>query len=191
MGTNEWSRCTEKSIKIRQYTVKEIREGADYRLRVTAVNIAGEGPPGQTEPVTVSEPQGTVIILILNGALCQLQVRHFSPIKIMHYSNFSAEPPNVELDVSVKNGIQILAGKTLRIPATVTGRPTPTIVWTLEEGALDKDRVVIENIGTKSELIIQNALRKDHGRYVITATNESGSKFAATRVDIFGKKYML
>lgn len=58
VGTNEWSRCTEKMIKVRQYTVKEIREGADYKLRVSAVNVAGEGPPGETEPVTVAEPQG-------------------------------------------------------------------------------------------------------------------------------------
>ena len=59
VGTNEWSRCTEKMIKPREYTVREIREGADYKLRVTAVNVAGEGPPGETEPVTVAEPQGT------------------------------------------------------------------------------------------------------------------------------------
>lgn len=98
------------------------------------------------------------------------------------------EPPTVELDVSVKAGVQILAGQTLRIPAIVTGRPTPTIEWTLEDGEIDKERVVIENVGTSSELIIKNALRKDHGRYVITATNDSGSKFAATRAEIFGKK---
>ena len=69
----------------------------------------------------------------------------------------------------------------------VTGRPVPTKVWTIEEGKLDKDRVEIVNVGTKSELIIKNALRKDHGRYVITATNSCGSKFAATRVEVFGK----
>lgn len=63
MGTKEWSRCTEKPIKVRQYTVKEVREGADYKLRVTALNAAGEGPPGETEPVTVAEPQGIAIII--------------------------------------------------------------------------------------------------------------------------------
>lgn len=102
--------------------------------------------------------------------------------------SLSTEPPNVELDVSVKAGIQIMAGKTLRIPAVVTGRPVPTKVWTIEEGELDKDRVIIENVGTKSELIIKEALRKDHGRYVITATNSCGSKFAAARVEVFGKE---
>lgn len=81
-----------------------------------------------------------------------------------------------------------MAGQTIKIPATVTGRPIPTIVWAVEEGELDKDRVVIENVGTKSELTIKNAVRKDHGRYVITASNSSGSKSAGTRVEVFGKK---
>lgn len=100
----------------------------------------------------------------------------------------STEPPTVELEVSATAGIQLMAGKTLRIPAVVTGRPVPTRVWTIEEGELDKDRVVIENVGTKSELIIKEALRKDHGRYVITATNSCGSKSAAVRVEVFGEE---
>ncbi|NXI20311.1 TITIN protein, partial [Irena cyanogastra] len=154
MGVNEWSRCTAKPIKVLQFTVGEVREGADYKLRVTALNAAGEGPPGETEPATVAEPK---------------------------------EPPTVELDVSVKPGIQVMAGQTIKIPATVTGRPAPTITWAIEEGELDKDRVVIENVGTKSELTIKNALRKDHGRYVITATNSSGSKSAGTRVEVFDR----
>lgn len=62
MGVKEWSRCTEKPIKVLQYTVKEVREGADYKLRVTALNAAGEGPPGETEPTTVAEPKGIAIV---------------------------------------------------------------------------------------------------------------------------------
>lgn len=85
---------------------------------------------------------------------------------LMYDCSLSTEPPNVELDVSVKAGIQIVAGKTLRIPAVVTGRPVPTKVWTKEEGELDKDRVEIENVGTKSELIIKNALRKDRSHRI-------------------------
>uniref|UniRef100_A0A7M4F6M8 Titin n=1 Tax=Crocodylus porosus TaxID=8502 RepID=A0A7M4F6M8_CROPO len=154
-GEDKWERCNDYLVPLLTYTVKGLEEGKEYQFRARAENAAGIS-----------------------------QTEHFSPIKIMHYSNFSAEPPNVELDVSVKNGIQILAGKTLRIPATVTGRPTPTIVWTLEEGTLEKDRVVIENIGTKSELIIQNALRKDHGRYVITATNESMETYNKRRIPV-------
>lgn len=57
-GTNDWSRCTERLAKERKFTVQGVREGGDYRVRVTAVNAAGEGAPGQTETVTVRDPQG-------------------------------------------------------------------------------------------------------------------------------------
>lgn len=67
MGVNEWSRCTAKPVKVLQFTVGEVREGADYKLRVTALNAAGEGPPGETEPATVAEPKGTAIVLFLRN----------------------------------------------------------------------------------------------------------------------------
>lgn len=59
MGSREWSRCTDRPVKDLKFTVLGVREDADYMVRVTAVNNAGEGAPGQTEIVTVKEPQGT------------------------------------------------------------------------------------------------------------------------------------
>lgn len=41
------------------YTATGLTEGADYYFRVVAVNDAGPGAPGVTEPVTVKEPEGT------------------------------------------------------------------------------------------------------------------------------------
>lgn len=35
-----------------------LKEGGDYYIRVIAVNDAGPGAPGVTEPVTVKEPLG-------------------------------------------------------------------------------------------------------------------------------------
>lgn len=100
------------------------------------------------------------------------------------------EPPVVELDLSVRDGIQILAGQILKIPATVYGRPAPKIVWSVEEGELNKNAEIV-NEGNSSVLTITNTERKDHGRYIITASNESGTKYAATRVEIFGKEIIL
>lgn len=59
----------------------------------------------------------------------------------------------------------------------------------MEEGELNKEKVEIINEGNSSVLNIASAERKDHGRYIITASNESGTKSAATRVEIFGKKF--
>lgn len=97
------------------------------------------------------------------------------------------EPPMVELDISVRNGIQIRAGETLKLPALVTGRPPPEVKWTKDEGEIEAERTVIETVGTSSVFSIKPSLRKDHGKYIITATNKSGTKTAWTRVDVMGK----
>lgn len=57
-GEKGWTRSTEFRCKELMYTVTGLTEGADYYIRVIAVNDAGPGAPGVTEPVTVKEPQG-------------------------------------------------------------------------------------------------------------------------------------
>lgn len=57
-GQKDWSRSTEFRCKDLTYTVGGLTEGADYYIRVLAVNDAGPGAPGVTEPVTVKEPEG-------------------------------------------------------------------------------------------------------------------------------------
>lgn len=57
-GQKDWSRSTEFRCKDLSYTVGGLTEGADYYIRVLAVNDAGPGAPGVTEPVTVKEPEG-------------------------------------------------------------------------------------------------------------------------------------
>lgn len=58
VGEKEWTRSTEFRCKELTYTVTGLTEGADYYVRVIAVNDAGPGAPGVTEPVQVIEPQG-------------------------------------------------------------------------------------------------------------------------------------
>lgn len=58
-GEKQWTRSTEFRCKEQTYIVSGLTEGADYYIRVIAVNDAGPGVPGVTEPVTVKEPQGT------------------------------------------------------------------------------------------------------------------------------------
>jgi len=98
-----------------------------------------------------------------------------------------AEIPVVELDVTVKNGVVIRAGETLAVPAHVTGRPPPAIKWTKDDGAPEKERVEVENVGKESILRIKNVQRKDVGKYQITASNPSGTKSAWTRVEVMGE----
>lgn len=58
VGEKNWTRSTEFRCKELTYTVTGLKEGGDYYIRVIAVNDAGPGAPGVTEPVTVKEPLG-------------------------------------------------------------------------------------------------------------------------------------
>lgn len=93
----------------------------------------------------------------------------------------------MELDLSVKNGVTIRAGETLHLPAIVTGKPYPSITWTINDTKPDKDRVEILNEGNNSIVEIKNAQRKDCGKYHISACNPSGTKGASTRVEVVGE----
>lgn len=99
----------------------------------------------------------------------------------------STELPVIELDLSVKNGVIIRAGELLRVPATVTGKPYPSITWTKDDSKPDKDRVEILTEGNDSVVSIKNVQRKDCGKYHISACNPSGTKAASTRVEVMGE----
>lgn len=99
----------------------------------------------------------------------------------------STEMPVIELDLSVKNGLVIRAGETLQVPATVTGKPYPSITWTINDAKPDKDRVEILTEGNNSIVVIKNVQRKDCGKYHISACNPSGTKGASGRVEVMGE----
>lgn len=97
------------------------------------------------------------------------------------------EKPVIDLDLSVKSGIVIRAGETLRVPATVTGKPYPSITWTINDAKPDKDRVEITAEGNDSVVVVKNVQRKDSGKYHISACNPSGIKAASIRVEVMGE----
>lgn len=98
-----------------------------------------------------------------------------------------SESPVVEFDASVKKGVIIRAGESLKLPAVVTGRPQPEVKWAKDEGEIDKNRMIVETESKNSTLFIKKAMRADHGMYQISGTNSSGTKTADTRVDIMGQ----
>lgn len=100
---------------------------------------------------------------------------------------FMTEMPVIELDITVKNGLIIRAGEVLKIPAHVKGKPKPSLAWTKDDAAPDKERVEIEEVDQDSTLIIKTSKRSDTGKYQITAANPSGIKSAWCRVEVMGE----
>ena len=86
----------------------------------------------------------------------------------------------------MKNGVVIRAGETLNLPATVTGKPKPSITWVVNDSKPDKERVEILEDGDQSIVHIKKVQRKDCGKYLISACNPSGTKSAWARVDVMG-----
>lgn len=76
-GEKDWTRSTEFRCKELTYTVTGLTEGADYYIRVIAVNDAGPGAPGVTEPVTVAEPQGRDTLIVVTETLLHLSFIYF------------------------------------------------------------------------------------------------------------------
>lgn len=93
----------------------------------------------------------------------------------------------MEFDASVKKGVIIKAGESLKLPAMVTGRPQPEVKWAKDEAEIDKERMIVETEGKNSTLFIKKAVRSDHGKYQISGTNSSGTKTVETRVDVMGQ----
>ncbi|KAJ8416941.1 hypothetical protein AAFF_G00328190 [Aldrovandia affinis] len=151
-----------------KYPVTKLIEGKEYIFRAIAENKCGAGPPCVSVPLVAKNPFG-------EGAPGLTE-----PVIVKD----PQVPPVVELDISVKNGVTIMAGLELKLPAHVTGRPPPYVVWTKDDGKLDKDRMVVEEVGQDSTLTILKTTRKDCGKYQITAKNSSGHKSAWSRVDV-------
>lgn len=127
---------------------------------------------------------------IVYGFYCEAAagtVTVFSLINIMSPCPCPSEPPAVDFDVSVKNGVIIKAGESLKLPAVVTGQPQPEVKWAKDEAEIDKERMIVETDGKNSILFIKKAVRADHGKYQISGTNSSGTKAAETRVDVMGQ----
>uniref|UniRef100_A0A3Q3K5B6 Ig-like domain-containing protein n=1 Tax=Monopterus albus TaxID=43700 RepID=A0A3Q3K5B6_MONAL len=120
----------------------------------------------------------------------EIVTKHLMPVLIMRFHYFvnkfqsktyisccpcPSEPPAVDFDTSVKNGVIIKAGDPLRLPAVVTGRPQPEVKWAKDEAEIDKARMIVETEGKNSTLFIKKSVRADHGKYQISGTNNTRS----------------
>lgn len=90
VGEKEWVRCTESRCKDRKFTITGLTEGADYNIRVFAVNEAGHGAPGMTEPVQAKEPEGKNTCAFVHKALFLGLLGNFNHISNMCFVNRSS-----------------------------------------------------------------------------------------------------
>uniref|UniRef100_A0A3B4TH57 Titin n=1 Tax=Seriola dumerili TaxID=41447 RepID=A0A3B4TH57_SERDU len=84
-------------------------------------------------------------------------------------------PPEVVVDVACRDSLTVRAGQIISLITRVKGRPDPEITWTKDARALSRDkRTEINNNYPLCELVINEAVRSDYGKYAIVAKNSSG-----------------
>ena len=67
-GKEEWEKAISRELRSTDFTVTDLKQGATYKFRVTAVNSAGSGESGYVENVIVQDKL-EVPIITLNGAV--------------------------------------------------------------------------------------------------------------------------
>lgn len=94
-------------------------------------------------------------------------------------------PPEVVVDVSCRDSVTMRAGQILNLITRVKGRPDPEITWTKDARALSRDkRTEINNNYPLCELVINDTVRSDYGKYAIVAKNSSGQAQATIIVNV-------
>lgn len=108
----------------------------------------------------------------------------------MTFVTFNCFPvsPDLQLDASVRDRIVVHAGGVIRIIAYVSGKPPPTITWSMNERALPQE-ATIESTAISSSMVIKNCQRSHQGIYSLLAKNEGGERKKTIIVDVLGKYF--
>lgn len=94
-------------------------------------------------------------------------------------------PPEVTVDVACRDLLTVRAGQIINLVTRVKGRPDPDITWTKDARVLARDkRTEMNNNFPLVELVIQDAVRADYGKYAIQAKNSSGQAQATIIVNV-------
>lgn len=99
----------------------------------------------------------------------------------------STEPPEIDLDASMRKLVVVRAGCPIRLFAIVRGRPAPKVTWR----KVGIDNVVrkgqVDLVDTMAFLVIPNSTRDDSGKYSLTLVNPAGEKAVFVNVRVLGE----
>lgn len=110
---------------------------------------------------------------------------------IMLPSLFTAHPA-LEYDNKLKSAQTVRAGITLTLTVNISGIPSPSVAWFLDDEPLQKsDRVSIDTTDDYSILTIKNTMPDDTGIYTISAENIVGKAEADFEINVKGKVYLM
>ncbi|NWZ95996.1 TITIN protein, partial [Nesospiza acunhae] len=94
------------------------------------------------------------------------------------------EPPEIELDASMRKLVTVRAGCPIRLFAIVRGRPAPKVTWR----RMGIDNVIrkgqVDLVDTMAFCVIPDSTRDDSGKYSLTLVNAAGEKAVFVNVRV-------
>ncbi|NXW28712.1 TITIN protein, partial [Phaetusa simplex] len=94
------------------------------------------------------------------------------------------EPPEIELDASMRKLVTVRAGCPIRLFAIIRGRPAPKVTWR----RMGIDNVIrkgqVDLVDTMAFCVIPDSTRDDSGKYSLTLVNAAGEKAVFVNVRV-------
>lgn len=98
-----------------------------------------------------------------------------------------AVAPEAELSAELKECLELNAGATMRLQATIKGHPTPKITWAkMNTNIKGRQGIVIKSSNMDTMVMVENVNRYDAGKYILNLDSTAGMKMYTIVVKVYG-----
>ena len=92
------------------------------------------------------------------------------------------------LSAELKEVLELRAGATMNLQATIKGRPIPRIIWAkMNSNIKDRQGITIKSTATDTLVKVDSVNRYDAGKYILSLESVCGVKMYTIVVKVFGK----
>lgn len=93
------------------------------------------------------------------------------------------------IDREAMKAITVKVGQNIDFDVPVRGEPPPDLVWTHSGKTLQSEnKIRILNEDYRTQFSLKGIVRKEAGKYTLTATNSSGTDHYDVEVTVLGKR---
>lgn len=99
-----------------------------------------------------------------------------------------AVSPEAELSAELKEVLELHAGATMKLKATIKGRPTPRIIWAkMNTNIKDRQGIIIKSTDTDTLVMVESVNKYDAGKYILSLESTCGMKMYTVVVKVLGE----